>query len=226
LKYSSVESKLQRKLLISNGSNSKTLSSIRIVWNSSTVFTVPSNRPIVTVAIIDLQIRTSFQGVESDRVPSFSRAMEHGRPVTVDARSTLADGLAVPRVGCNAFATAVNLVDKMVSGRGCRPFREIGETCVRNTFVSRVRTDRSPGAPFRPSTHTSFKREIFFPNKPTELTRDETKPCDPSALLYNSRTYGMVFARCRNWRLSDAHTGFFARRTRSRRICSGLSTVF
>lgn len=41
--------------------------------------------------------------------------MEHGRPVTVEGKSTLADGLAVPRVGCNAFATAAGLVDKMVS---------------------------------------------------------------------------------------------------------------
>lgn len=56
-----------------------------------------------------------FQGVESDRVPSFTKAIEHGRPVTVDGKSTLADGLAVPRVGCNAFATAVNLIDKMVT---------------------------------------------------------------------------------------------------------------
>lgn len=58
-----------------------------------------------------------FQGVESDRVPSFTRAMEHGSPITVDGKSTLADGLAVPRVGCNAFATAASLVDKMVSTR-------------------------------------------------------------------------------------------------------------
>lgn len=56
-----------------------------------------------------------YQGVESDRVPSFSKAMEHGKPVTVDSKSTLADGLAVPRVGYNAFATAINLIDKMVS---------------------------------------------------------------------------------------------------------------
>lgn len=56
-----------------------------------------------------------FQGVESDRVPSFSKAMENGRPVTVESKSTLADGLAVPKVGCNAFFTAKNLVDKMVS---------------------------------------------------------------------------------------------------------------
>jgi len=41
--------------------------------------------------------------------------MEHGSPITIEGKSTLADGLAVPRVGCNAFATAVGLVDKMVS---------------------------------------------------------------------------------------------------------------
>ena len=39
--------------------------------------------------------------------------MKAGKPVYVKAESTLADGLAVPRVGVNAFATAAPLVDKV-----------------------------------------------------------------------------------------------------------------
>ena len=40
-----------------------------------------------------------------------------GRPVLTECKSTLADGLAVPLVGGNAFATAAPLIDKIVSVR-------------------------------------------------------------------------------------------------------------
>lgn len=40
-----------------------------------------------------------------------------GRPVLTECKSTLADGLAVPLVGNNAFATAAPLIDKIVSVR-------------------------------------------------------------------------------------------------------------
>lgn len=52
--------------------------------------------------------------MESDRCPSFQAAREAGKPVTVPILSTLADGLAVPTVGYNAFVTANSLIDKMV----------------------------------------------------------------------------------------------------------------
>ena len=51
--------------------------------------------------------------MESERCASFSGAMKAGKPVYVPAESTLADGLAVPKVGVNAFATAYQLVDKV-----------------------------------------------------------------------------------------------------------------
>lgn len=40
--------------------------------------------------------------------------MECGRPVQTHIEPTLADGLAVPMVGYNAFLTTVPLLDKMV----------------------------------------------------------------------------------------------------------------
>jgi threonine dehydratase len=55
-----------------------------------------------------------LQGVESDKCPSFSKALEHGGPIYTPNRATLADGLAVPKVGCNAYATIKPLLDKMV----------------------------------------------------------------------------------------------------------------
>ena len=54
------------------------------------------------------------QGVESERCASFTASLEAGKPVYTKTHSTLADGLAVPLVGVNAFATAAPLIDKMV----------------------------------------------------------------------------------------------------------------
>ena len=53
-------------------------------------------------------------GVEAARMPSYSAALEVGRPVMVEAQSTLADGLAVGRVGDNAFAASRDLMDRVV----------------------------------------------------------------------------------------------------------------
>lgn len=41
--------------------------------------------------------------------------MEAGKPVPVAGGPTIADGLAVPTVGYNAFVTAAPLVDRTVS---------------------------------------------------------------------------------------------------------------
>lgn len=52
--------------------------------------------------------------MESERCPGFSKALQEGKPVAVEIESTLADGLAVPIAGFNAYETAKTLVDKMV----------------------------------------------------------------------------------------------------------------
>ncbi|MEM1355561.1 MAG: threonine ammonia-lyase [Planctomycetota bacterium] len=54
-------------------------------------------------------------GVEPDHAASFSAALRTGRPVPVEVLPTLADGLAVPRVGENACAIAAPLIDEMVT---------------------------------------------------------------------------------------------------------------
>jgi threonine dehydratase len=61
-----------------------------------------------------LKPSTLIYGVEPVRCPSFTEALKAGKPVTVNVSSTLADGLAVPQVGSNAFACAKDLVDKVV----------------------------------------------------------------------------------------------------------------
>ena len=45
------------------------------------------------------------QGVEAERSPGFTNALKNGKPVYTATMATIADGLAVPTVGVNAFAT-------------------------------------------------------------------------------------------------------------------------
>ena len=53
-----------------------------------------------------------LQGVEPERCPSFATAMKMGTPVFTPTLPSLADGLTVPTVGCNALATAGNFIYK------------------------------------------------------------------------------------------------------------------
>ncbi|KAI8115310.1 hypothetical protein FF38_09000 [Lucilia cuprina] len=68
----------------------------------------------IATAIKALSPKTKVIGVESAKCPSFSRAMENNGPVHTPIKNTLADGLAVPKVGYNAYVTAVPLIDKLV----------------------------------------------------------------------------------------------------------------
>jgi len=56
-------------------------------------------------------------GVEPVSCPSFTRAVQEGKPVKSECTPTLADGLAVPTVGGNAFQVARKFVDKIVTVR-------------------------------------------------------------------------------------------------------------
>ncbi|XP_014277841.1 L-threonine ammonia-lyase [Halyomorpha halys] len=68
----------------------------------------------VALAVKSLHPKIKVIGVESERCNSFTQALEAGKPVSIAIQSTLADGLAVPMVGYNAFETAAPLIDKMV----------------------------------------------------------------------------------------------------------------
>ncbi|KAK7468186.1 hypothetical protein BaRGS_00036599 [Batillaria attramentaria] len=67
------------------------------------------------LAIKSLNPNVQIIGVESERCASFSAALKAGHPVYTKSLSTLADGLAVPTIGVNAFCTAKSLIDKMVT---------------------------------------------------------------------------------------------------------------
>lgn len=93
--------------------------------------------PICTVIFCNYCIshletsNTLFQGVESEKCPSFSKALECGKPTLVTTDHTLADGLAVAKVGDNAYKIAAPLIDKMVGA-------DTGK-CILIVFTSELR---------------------------------------------------------------------------------------
>lgn len=68
----------------------------------------------IATAVKSMRPNVKIIGVESERCASFSAALQAGKPVPVSGGPTIADGLAVPTVGYNAFVTAAPLVDRMV----------------------------------------------------------------------------------------------------------------
>ncbi len=69
------------------------------------------------VSIVARALRPGIQiiAVETAAAPSFSASLAAGRPTQVPIRPTLADGLAVGRVGDVSFALAAALVDQVVT---------------------------------------------------------------------------------------------------------------
>jgi threonine dehydratase len=68
----------------------------------------------VALAIKTLRPTVQIIGVEPERAASFTGALAAGHPVQTEMRPTLADGLAVPKVGDSAFALARRHVDRTV----------------------------------------------------------------------------------------------------------------
>eukprot|EP00608_Synchroma_pusillum_P002918 CAMPEP_0198441360 /NCGR_PEP_ID=MMETSP1452-20131203/62368_1 /TAXON_ID=1181717 /ORGANISM="Synchroma pusillum, Strain CCMP3072" /LENGTH=432 /DNA_ID=CAMNT_0044161985 /DNA_START=71 /DNA_END=1367 /DNA_ORIENTATION=+ len=69
----------------------------------------------VSLALKTLKPEITIVGVEPAHCPSFQHAVEVGEPSYIFKGSTLADGLAVPVVGSNAFKVARRHVDYTVS---------------------------------------------------------------------------------------------------------------
>jgi threonine dehydratase len=68
----------------------------------------------VSLAIKTLRPKVKIIAVEAENVASFSAALEAGKPTKIAMRPTLADGLAIPKVGSNAFQIARRLVNLVV----------------------------------------------------------------------------------------------------------------
>lgn len=69
----------------------------------------------IAVAVKAVRPDIRILGVEAAHAASFSAALAAGRPVTVETRPTLADGLAVARVGQLAFELARTRIDAMTT---------------------------------------------------------------------------------------------------------------
>ena len=69
----------------------------------------------VAVAVKALAPRVKVIGVEADVIPCMQAAVEAGELVTLDAASTLADGIAVKRAGEITFEHVRSLVDDIVT---------------------------------------------------------------------------------------------------------------
>jgi len=69
----------------------------------------------LSLAVKTLRPDTKIVAVEAENVASFSAALEAGKPTEITMRPTLADGLAIPEVGANAFQIARPLVDLTVT---------------------------------------------------------------------------------------------------------------
>jgi threonine dehydratase len=69
----------------------------------------------VSLAVKTLRPQTKIVAVEAENVASFSAAHEGGKPTRIALHPTLADGLAIPQVGSNAFEVAHQLVDRAIT---------------------------------------------------------------------------------------------------------------
>ena len=68
----------------------------------------------VALALKQLKPSVRIIGVEPERAASFSAALQAGKPVQIEMKPTLADGLSVPKVGQNAFDLARERVERTV----------------------------------------------------------------------------------------------------------------
>lgn len=69
----------------------------------------------VALAVKTLRPAAKIIGVEAEHVASFAAALSEGTPVRTALKPTLADGLAIPQVGANAFAIARDRIDRLVT---------------------------------------------------------------------------------------------------------------
>jgi threonine dehydratase len=69
----------------------------------------------VSLAIKTLRPDAAIAAVEAENVASFSAALKAGKPTPIKTHPTLADGLAIPQVGHNAFAIARHHVDLAIT---------------------------------------------------------------------------------------------------------------
>ena len=68
----------------------------------------------VSLAVKTKRPKVKIIAVEAENGASFSAALKAGKPTRIEMQPTLADGLAIPQVGKNAFEIAKSRVDRAV----------------------------------------------------------------------------------------------------------------
>src|SRR5215831_1996372 len=68
----------------------------------------------VACAIKEQKPKVRVIGVQTSRLPSMKAALEHNKPVTIPAKKTIADGIAVRRAGEVTFPLVQKYVDEIV----------------------------------------------------------------------------------------------------------------
>lgn len=69
----------------------------------------------IALAAKTLRPQTKIVAVEGENVASYSAALEAGKPTRITLHPTLADGLAIPQIGANAFEIARKNIDLAVT---------------------------------------------------------------------------------------------------------------
>ncbi|MEP6713927.1 MAG: threonine ammonia-lyase [Terriglobia bacterium] len=69
----------------------------------------------IACAVKELRPNVEIVGVQTARLPSMNAALDHGEPVTIPAEPTLADGIAVRKVGKLTLPLVAHHVDKIVT---------------------------------------------------------------------------------------------------------------
>ena len=69
----------------------------------------------IALAVKTVKPSVKIIGVEPDCAAKFQVALEHDQPVRIECFPTLADGLAVPDIGANAFPLLRDRVDQLVT---------------------------------------------------------------------------------------------------------------
>uniref|UniRef100_A0A0N4ZV56 L-serine deaminase n=1 Tax=Parastrongyloides trichosuri TaxID=131310 RepID=A0A0N4ZV56_PARTI len=69
----------------------------------------------VSVAVKGIASNVKIIGVEPETCAGFLNSLKYGKPTLSITKPTLADGLAVPVVGCNSFESAKDSIEKIVT---------------------------------------------------------------------------------------------------------------
>ena len=69
----------------------------------------------IATAIKQTDRRIRVIGVETARLPSMQQALQHGGPLTIEAATTIADGIAVRRAGDLTYPVVAQYVDEIVT---------------------------------------------------------------------------------------------------------------